>query len=241
MPDQAPKVGVHAVTDSSDPSYEDLLRTIQYLIEDRKRLSQRLVFADRTIQEFSQQARHVNKLLALSPQKATASTGNSNKSTKRAGKPSTWIGGSWLAPSEDILAPAEKMWQDGNAQRALIIAGPLLRRPDLTVSEDVNTHLFVSAVLRASGNYAQASKYAEDGLVIARDEDAYMLASKAEFHRGLCYLKQNKYAQAQWCLVLASYLEGHQEQIETNRIYAAGKCGNSEPTDPGRKLQLEYI
>ncbi|KAL8699957.1 MAG: hypothetical protein Q9201_005706 [Fulgogasparrea decipioides] len=241
MPDQAPKVGDHAVTDSSDPSYEDLLGTIQYLVEDRKRLSQLLVFANRTIQEFSQQARHANKLLALDAQEAAAFTGNSNKSTKSASEPSTWIGGSWLAPSEDILAPAEKMWQDGNAQRALIIAGPLLRRPDMTVSEDVNIHLFISAVLRASGDYAQASKYAEDALVIARGEDAYMLASKAEFHRGLCYLKQNKHAQAQWCLVLASHLEGHEEQIETNRIYAAERCGNSEPTDPGRKLELEYI
>lgn len=139
------------------------------------------------------------------------------------------------------MAPAEKSWQDGNGQRALVLVEPLLRRHDLTVSEDVNANLFVSAILRASGDLAQASKYAEDALVIAKEADSYMLASKAEFHRGLCYLKQNRYAQAQWCLVLASQLEGHQEQIEANRVFAEERCRNAGPRDPNRKLDLDYI
>lgn len=146
-----------------------------------------------------------------------------------------------LAPSEDILAPAEKMWQDGNAQRALALVGPLLRRPDLTVSQDVNINLFISALLRASGDLPQASKCAEDGLVIAREAGAYMLASKAEFHRGLNFLKQNRYAQAQWSFVLAAHLEGHEDQVEANRAFAEEKCRSLEPTDPGRKLDLGLI
>lgn len=68
-----------------------------------------------------------------------------------------------------------------------------------------------------------------------------MLASKAEFHRGLSYLKQNRFAQAQWCLVLASHLEGHQDQIEANRVFAEERCRNSASKDPGRKLDLQYI
>ena len=229
---------------SSDqaPSYGDLLETVQCLFEDRKRLSQRLRFAERTIQELGQQAQHAN-ILARNAQHSVTIAREAKKIEKApdAGKPSTWIGGSWLAPSEDILIEAEKMWQDGNAQQALIHVEPLLRRHELTVSEDVNTHLFISAILRASGDFAQASKYAEDALVIAKEADAYMLASKAEFHRGLSYLKQNRFAQAQWCLVLASHLEGHQEQIEANRIFAEERCRNSATEDQSRKLDLEYI
>ncbi|KAL8720057.1 MAG: hypothetical protein Q9225_003025 [Loekoesia sp. 1 TL-2023] len=227
---------------SQSPSYGDLLETVQYLLEDRKRLCQRLRFAERTIQEFSQQAKHANSLAQNAQQSVTLARDRKKiEKTSDARKPSTWIGGSWLAPSEDILAPAEKMWQDGNAQQALVKVEPLLQRPDLTVSEDVNTNLFISAILRASGDFAQASKYAEDALVIAKDADAYMLASKAEFHRGLSYLKQNRFAQAQWCLVLASHLEGHQDQIEANRVFAEERCRNSASNDPGRKLDLEYI
>lgn len=221
------------------PTYDDLLGTVQYLLEERKRLSQRLRFAERTVQEFSQQAQHAISLTS-ELQKRLAPTSQTEQKAG-AGKPSTWIGGSWLAPSEEILAPAEKLWQDGNAQGALVFLEPLLRRPKPTVSEDVNVHLFISSILRASGDLAQASKYAEDGLVIAREADCYMLASKSQFHRGLCYLKQNRYAQAQWCLVLASHLEGHQEQIEANRVFAEERCRNAGPKDQGRKLDLDYI
>lgn len=148
---------------SQSPSYGDLLETVRFLLEDRKRLLQRLRLGDRTIQEFSQQAQHANSLARNAQQSVTLARDRKRiGKTLDAGKPSTWIGGSWLAPSEDILAPAEKMWQDGNAQQALAAIEPLLQRHDLTVSEDVNTNLFISAILRASGDFAQASKYAED-------------------------------------------------------------------------------
>lgn len=227
---------------SQDPSYSDLLETIQFLLDDRDQLSQRLKFAERTMREFSQQAQHANSL-ARNAQQSVLLARDKKKIEKRpeSGKPSTWIGGSWLAPSVDILAPAEKAWQDGNAQQALILAEPLLRRHDLSVSEDVNAALFMSAVLRASGEFEQASKYAEDGLVIAQHADAYMLASKCEFHRGLSFLKLNRFAQAQWCLVLASHLEGYQDQIEANRVFAEERSRNLASKDPARELDVGYI
>ncbi|KAI4172858.1 MAG: hypothetical protein LQ343_003265 [Gyalolechia ehrenbergii] len=227
---------------SRNPTYGDLVQTIQFLLDDRERLSQRLKFAERTMREFSQQAQHANSL-TRNAQQSVVLARDKKKIKKRsdAGKPSTWIGGSWLAPSENILAPAEKTWQDGNAQQALVLVEPLLRRHDLTVSEDVNANLFISAILRASGDFAQASKYAEDALVIAQEADAYMLASKCEFHRGLSFLKLNRFAQAQWCLVLASHLEGHQDQIEANRVFAEERSCDSASRDPDSKLDLGYI
>ncbi|KAI4179725.1 MAG: hypothetical protein L6R41_007674 [Letrouitia leprolyta] len=225
-----------------NPSYTDLLETIQFLLDDRDQLSQRLKFAERTIQELSQQVQHANSL-ARNAQQSVLLARDKKKIEKRpeSCKPSTWIGGSWLAPSVAILAPAEKAWQDGNTQQALVLVEPLLRRHNSTVSEDVNVTLFISAVLRASGDFAQASKYAEDALVIAREADAYMLASKCEFHRGLSFLKLNQFAQARWCLVLASHLEGHQDQIEANRVFADERSCDLTLKDPARKLDVGYI
>ncbi|KAL8689146.1 MAG: hypothetical protein Q9218_005118 [Villophora microphyllina] len=236
-------------SESQNPSYDDLLGTIQYLIEDRKRLSEHLAFANRTAEEFKQQARHA-QIVAKAAAEATILTTDVNKSKKSLGDtstPSTWIGGSWLAPSETSLAPAEKLWQDGHAQQALIIVGQLLREPAPTVSENVHARLFISALLRASGALPEAHKYAEDALAIAREAsansepDAYMLASKAEFHRGLCFLKMGRYAQAQWCLVLASHLEGHREQIEANRVFAMENCLELGMEEEGRRIDLSYI
>ncbi|KAL8830774.1 MAG: hypothetical protein Q9170_005579 [Blastenia crenularia] len=227
---------------SQNPSYGDLLNAVQYLLKDRNSLSQRLRFAERTNEELRQQAEHANKLARDAQRPVNlARDGKKVETSVDATKPSTWIGGSWLAPSEDMLAPAEKTWQEGNAQQALLLAGPLLRRHDLTVSEDVNTNLFISSIMRASGDLAQASKYAEDALVIAKEADAYMLASKAEFHRGLSFLKQNRFAQAHWCLCLASHLEGHQDQIEANRLFAAERCRNSPSDDTSSQVDLNYI
>ncbi|KAL9601046.1 MAG: hypothetical protein Q9219_002755 [cf. Caloplaca sp. 3 TL-2023] len=242
MSEDAGEVNQNSTLNSQDPSYSDLLETIRHLLDDRDGLSRRLKLAERTIQELNQQARYANKLVRHTQSANISAQGSESvERNSREGKPSTWIGGSWLAPSEEILAPAEEMWQDGNAQQALILVEPLLRRHDLTVSEDINTHLFISAILRASGDAAQASKYAEDALVIANHADAYLLASKAEFHRGLSYLKQNQFAQAHWCLTLASHLEGHQDQVEANRVFAEEKYRNSVLEDPGRRLDLHYI
>ncbi|KAI4284407.1 MAG: hypothetical protein L6R35_004918 [Caloplaca aegaea] len=232
---------VSAITDQN-PSYDGLLGAVEYLLDERKHLMQRLTFAERTAQEFCEQARYANSLARTAQTSIIlAKDQTKSESKSKAGVPTTWIGGSWLAPSESVLAPAETAWQDGNAQKALTMVTLLFQRHDITVSEDVHMNLFTSAILRASGDLAQAGKYAEDALVIAREADSYMLASKAEFHRGLCFLKQNRFAQAQWCLVLASHLEGHQDQIEANRVFADERRRNLGPSDPGRKFDLACI
>ncbi|KAI4206736.1 MAG: hypothetical protein LQ346_000925 [Caloplaca aetnensis] len=249
LPDQHGRTANPSARSAPSPSYGDLVGTIQYLLEERTRLEQRLFFAERTVKELSQQAQYANTLARNAQQPAaTATTAPCmDKKDQRAkalarGKPSTWIGGSWLAPSEPILAPAEKLWQAGNAQGALVATSALLLQHNLTMSEDVHTHLFTSAILRAVGDPAQASKYAEDALVIAKEADSYMLASKCELYRGLCFVQQQRYAQAQWCFVLASYLEGYQDLLEPNREFAEKMClQTSDAKDPGRRLDLRSI
>ncbi|KAI4255792.1 MAG: hypothetical protein LQ352_002392 [Teloschistes flavicans] len=239
----------HEVSESQTPSYTDLLGTIQYLLEDRKRLSEHLALANGTVEEFRQLAQHAH-ILSRNAAEATTLSSNSSRFKKSIGEAntaSTWIGGSWLAPSVAALGPAEKLWQDGQAQQALILVGSLLRQPAPTVSEDVHARLFISALLRASGDLGQAHKHAEDALVMAKEAraaqeaDSFMLVSKAEFHRGLCFMKMGRYAQAHWCLVLASHLEGHEEQIEANRVFAMEKCQELGMGDEGRRIDLSYI
>ncbi|KAL8967971.1 MAG: hypothetical protein Q9183_002680, partial [Haloplaca sp. 2 TL-2023] len=226
---------------SSNPTYADLLETIHFLMEDRNKLVQQLTLAERAIQHFRSQSTSTNQLAkdshrAVELAKDTKANGKSSDVKKT---PTTWIA-SWLAPSVELLDPAEKAWQQGNPQRALNLVGPLLRRSDLTVSEDIEIHLFMSALLRASDE-TQATKYAEDALVIANHAEDYSLVCKAQFHRGMSFLRSGRFAQAQLCLVLASHLEGHAEQIDVNVAFAEEKVRNLELDHPGRKVDSGLI
>ncbi|KAI4277583.1 MAG: hypothetical protein LQ337_001656 [Flavoplaca oasis] len=212
---------------SQNPSYVGLLETIQFLMDDTKVLTQHWSLALRTVPEFLEQVRYACTLGAGVPRSVV--------------KPSTWIGGSWLAPSADILVPAEKLWQAGNAEGALKLVESVLPRHDLTVEDDFHANLLVSAIQRALGDLGQASKCAEDALVIARNADDYMLASKAQFYRGLCFLSQQQYAQARFCFALASHLDGYQEQIEVNSLDVEDICRHLPLHHPGRRLDFTSL
>ncbi|KAL9633954.1 MAG: hypothetical protein Q9204_003192 [Flavoplaca sp. TL-2023a] len=212
---------------SQNPSYVGLLETIQFLMDDTKALSQHWSLALRTVPEFLEQVCYACTLGAGVPRCVV--------------KPSTWIGGSWLAPSADILVPAEKLWQAGNAEGALKLLESVLARHDLTVEDDFHANLLVSAIQRALGDLGQASKCAEDALVIARNADDYMLASKAQFYRGLCFLSQQQYAQARFCFALASHLDGYQEQIEVNSLHVEDICRHLPLHHPGRRLDFTSL
>ncbi|KAL8846801.1 MAG: hypothetical protein Q9221_008129 [Calogaya cf. arnoldii] len=205
-------------------SYDGLLETIQFLMKDSKALSQHRTLAFKMIEEFLEQVRYA---YTFGP--------------KSVAKPSTWIGGSWLAPSADILVPAEKLWQNGNAEGGLELVESVLLRHDLTVQEDIHANLLVSAIKRALGDLGQASKCAEDALVIAREAGDYMLASKSQFHRGLCFFSRHQYAQAHFCFALAAHLPGYQEQIEVNSLLVEDICRQLPLNDLGRRLDLTSL
>ncbi|KAL8871978.1 MAG: hypothetical protein Q9174_002311 [Haloplaca sp. 1 TL-2023] len=226
---------------SSDPTYTDMLETIHFLMDDRNKLVQQLTLAERAIQHFMAQSTYTSQLTKDSHRALElAKDPRTNRKPSDAKKPpTTWIA-SWLAPSVELLAPAEKAWQEGNPQRALNLVGSLLRRTNSTVSEDVEINLFMSALLRASDD-TQAAKYAEDALVIANDAKDYSLICKAQFHRGMSFLRSGRFAQAQLCLVLASHLEGHAEQIGVNIAFAEEKVRNLDLDHPGRKVDLRLI
>ncbi|KAL8671734.1 MAG: hypothetical protein Q9168_003779 [Polycauliona sp. 1 TL-2023] len=218
---------VDFATSSPNPSYDELLTTIQFLMDENKALSRHQHLTLKMIMEFREQVRYAYKSGPVVPTSGV--------------KPSTWIGGSWLAPSVDILMPAEKLWQNGDCNGALQCVDAVLRRHDMTVEDDFHANLLVSAIKRASGDFGQASKCAEDALVIARHAEDYMLASKAHFHRAFCFFGQDRYAQARFCFALASHLDGYQELIEVNSLLAEEKCRKSPLDHPGRRLDLTCL
>ncbi|KAL9615027.1 MAG: hypothetical protein Q9167_000559 [Letrouitia subvulpina] len=224
------------------PSYEDLLNTIHFLVKERDAYRHQLAFAQRTIIELQNQIAYASQL-ASSVQVAPPSPMENQTQVGRVSKPktcSTWIQ-SWLAPSEPILAPAEDAWQGGSVQRALTKVELVMRRKDLTLSEEVNAELLFCALLRSSGKSQLALTYAEKALTLAKNANDYWLTGKAEYHRGLCYLKLDLFARSVWCFVLASQTTDHREQVEANRLYAMERCKELPLNHPGREIDAQNI
>lgn len=224
------------------PSYEELLDTIHRLVKQRDGYKHQLTFAQRTIIELQNQITYAIQL-ASSVQVTPLSPVEGQRQVGRLPKPktcSTWIQ-SWLAPSELILIPAEDAWQAGSVQRALAKVELVMRRKDLTLSEEINAKLLFCALLRSSGKSQLALTYAEKALTLAKNASDYSLIGKAEYHRGLCYMNLDLFARSVWCFVLASQTSGHREQVEANRLYAMERCKELPLNHPGREIDAQNI
>ncbi|KAK0512163.1 hypothetical protein JMJ35_005291 [Cladonia borealis] len=125
--------------------------------------------------------------------------------------------GSWLSSPDDYpgLCSAEDMWRNGHLQQALSQMPALIERKDFGVRHQINARLLLSAMIQSSSHDFQlALKWAEEALRMASEEQQLLdLAGKAQFHRGLCYYYLGEYANASWCLSLASHLEGHEQWV----------------------------
>ncbi len=130
--------------------------------------------------------------------------------------PKTFIG-SWLSSPEEYpgLGSAENMWRNGHLQQALSQMPTLIERKDFGVRHQINARLLLSAIIQSSShNFQVALQWAEEALRMASEEQQLLdLAGKAQFHRGLCYYYLGEYANARWCLSLASHLEDHEQWV----------------------------
>ena len=125
--------------------------------------------------------------------------------------------GSWLASPEEYpgLRGAEDMWRNGHLQQALSQMPTIIEREDFGVRHQINARLLLSAIIQSSSHNLQtALQWAEEALRMASQEQRLLdLSGKAQFHRGLCYYYLGEYANAKWCLSLASHLEGHEQWV----------------------------
>lgn len=135
---------------------------------------------------------------------------------KRSATPAPNIG-TWLSSPEEYpgLCAAENMWRNGRLQQALSQMPTLIEREDFGVRHQINARLLLSALIQSSSHDFQvALQWAEEALRMASQEQQLLdLAGKAQFHRGLCYYYLGEYANAKWCLSLASLLEGHEQWV----------------------------
>ena len=124
-----------------------------------------------------------------------------------------WVAGNFLyRPSVDhYLKDSIDAFQSNSAQRAIVILTLKINTSDLKDAQRVNAQLLLTAMLRACTTNRDSKETVEKALVIADDALAiaekmkdYAWVCKAHFHRGLCYLHLDRFADAKWSLVLAS-------------------------------------
>ena len=134
--------------------------------------------------------------------------------------PDHWIGGTWLAGTSKALLSAEDSWQKGRAQEALFKVVELMHTRGVGPETLVNARLLRAAIVRSSGQVNKSLGFFEAALQLAHDWGLVELAGKAQFHRGLCFLYLDRYAESSWCFLLSVHTPGHSNQIEVNRLCA---------------------
>lgn len=117
-----------------------------------------------------------------------------------------------------LLAPIEDLFRNGQRQKALNQMPQLLMRRDLDSRSRVNTKLLFAALIQSSGqNLMTALRLTEEALCLASEVKLIELAGKANYWRGLVFLCLEEWANAKWCFVLSSHLQGHSDLIEEGR------------------------
>ena len=117
-----------------------------------------------------------------------------------------------------LLAPIEDLFRNGQRQKALNRISQLLMRRDLDSRSRVNTKLLFAALIQSSGqNLMTALRLTEEALCLASEVKLIELAGKANYWRGLVFLCLEEWANAKWCFVLSSHLQGHSDLIEEGR------------------------
>ncbi|KAL8796148.1 MAG: hypothetical protein Q9195_001481 [Heterodermia aff. obscurata] len=139
-----------------------------------------------------------------------------------------WVAGNFLyRPSVDhYLKDSIATYQDNSAQRAIAFLTLKINTTLLTDPQRINAQLLLTAMMRASATnrdsdqtVEKALAIADDALAIAEKMEDHAWVCRAHFHRGLCYLHLNRFADAKWSLILAS---GATEYAEL----AALQCGH---------------
>ncbi len=214
------------------------------IISDRDRLQTELYYAESTILELDAQNRELHRLLrsvqdALRSSDDKAPTQIHPRNLDLSLK-ANWIGGTWLscAKTTPLLTGAEAAWQGGKSQEALALLIPMLNEEGLKSSHRINAGLLYSAILRANGDLEGALHHADECLSIAKETEQRQLTGKAQFHKGLCYVYLDRFADARWCFVLASHTEGHTRIIEEYLVMTQQKLTKLEVDDPRAKLFL---
>ena len=214
------------------------------IINDRDCLKIELNYAESTILELDAQNRELHRLLK-SAQDALRSSDDKKPMLIHPrdldlSHKAEWIGGVWLScvNTTPQLAEAEAAWKGGKPQQALALLASILQEKGLKPSHRINVVLLYSAILRCNGDFAGALHHAEESLSLATQIDQRQLTGKAQFHKGLCCLYLERFADARWCFVLASHTEGHAAIIQEYLMMAERELSKLAAGDSRAKYSL---
>ncbi|KAI9790008.1 MAG: hypothetical protein M1816_005622 [Peltula sp. TS41687] len=152
-----------------------------------------------------------------------------------------WMRGNWLSSpaNKQYLGEAEALFERSAYEPALTALKRLLAGQEIPIKVRIEAKLLMSVILRTWGNDpSQALAQAEDALQVAHSTEEIALASKAQFHRGLCYYHTDRYAEASWCFSLAAATKNHVEEIKPWIMMAEEARLSFPVNDPRRYLSI---
>lgn len=214
---------------------EEFRKGVEILITERDNLREELKYAQSTILELEAQNMRLDHLLTKA--QACLSTAEIFPAAE---PPTPWIFSIWLSSTTNptLLGPAEKAWQKGATQEALVLLHMLLNSENLTNSQHVEAKLLQATIMSFSGHSDRALPQVEDALEIAKEKQLNELVGKAQFIRGRCCVDLKRFADARWCFALASHTKGYESLIETNMQSAEVLLGQLPARDIGRSLSF---
>lgn len=214
---------------------KEILATLAQMVSDRDRLQIELTYSKSTISELEAQNREYHRLLSAAQEALLLI--RPAKPAQTVSPDAQRIGGTWVSSltTAALLSPAEAAWKSGKTQQALALLTPFFGQ-EHAHNIRIDAGLLRCAILRSSGDIAGALRHAEETLRLATNTCQHTLIGKAQFHRGLCCLYLNRYADAKWCFVLASHTEGHADLVEESLQMAIEKWEELAPGNPNRNL-----
>ncbi|KAI9731390.1 MAG: hypothetical protein M1834_005296 [Cirrosporium novae-zelandiae] len=128
---------------------------------------------------------------------------------------SYWLHGDWLSTplTREMLGNAEAAYKEGKPQAALNALDALKKVQRLPHPMRIESLLLASTIFRTasdSENLQRALDLAQQALKLATRYNLFELIGKAQFQRGLCFMQQQRYADARWSFSLASWTAGYE-------------------------------
>ncbi|MCJ1395874.1 hypothetical protein MMC18_008760 [Xylographa bjoerkii] len=234
----------------SENNNRETLEAVKQLVAERDTLRAKLKVANSVIEEEQRIINHQESLLGDAHSRLSQLLFRANPEAAAPQPPSRdtspskwdWINVTWLSvpANKALLGNTEEAYRRGARQEALNSISTLLARKDLQPVERVNAKLLLSEILRSSGNLTASLYQTDQALEIARGLNDYRLGSIVQFYRGLCFLYLNRYTDASWSFIYASYTEDYKEQVDLHWNIAEKGRKAIHPTDPRRTISDSF-
>ena len=210
---------------------------------ERERARTDLAYANSALEQSATVVDELGRLLESTAELATTVAPKPPARAKPAPTPKNkgqWVRGGWLAGRRPALAEAEQLFADGAHQAALARADAVVLGPASADADIVAAKLLKAAVLRDAGDVPRALAAAESTVALAHELGQFDVAAAAQFQRARALMPLARWAEASWCLLLASETEELGDECEANRELAESQRLRWSPDDPRRYVPRSF-